>query len=215
MYKYAQLKEHLESKITSLDSIRASQDVSAQSHLLEKQSAKPSASDVTFGEVDYPGSVAADYIHGAFGHPVLSGYAIMRGETARSLAQAAGLKDKDLSFTVKSPNISTTLSILGGGVVGGGAGLGVDMLRGEGGPSNAFLIGALGGALTGGIASTVARRNELKRIEEAFNKAKRLNLKPLENTLGTRLDALLSNSIHPGIQNAVINQILAAKKGKK
>lgn len=215
MNKYAQLKEHLEAKIAALDSVKASQDVSAQSHLLEKQSAKPSASDVAFGEVDYPGSVAADYIHGALGSPILSGYALMRNETARSLAQAAGLKDEDLSFTVKSPNLSTMLSILGGGVVGGGAGLGVDMLGGDKGPGPAALIGALGGALTGGIASTVARRNELKRIEEAFNKAKRLNLKPLENTLGTRLQAALSNSINPAIQNAVIDQILAAKKGKK
>ena len=215
MNKYAQLKEHLEAKITSLDSIKASQDVSVQSHLLEKQSAKPSTSDVTFGEVDYPASVAADYIHGALGAHVLGGYASMRGETARSLAQAAGLKDEDISFTVKSPNMSALLSILGGGAVGGGAGLGVDMLRGEGGPSHAAVIGALGGALTGGIASTVARRNELKRIEEAFNKAKRLNLKPLENTLGTRLQAALSNNIYPGVQNAVIEQILAAKKGKK
>jgi len=185
-----------------------------QAAMLEKQSAKPSASDVAFGEVDYPFSVATDYLHGVGGPPLLSGYATLRGETARSLAQAAGLNDEDISFTVRHPNLSSLLSILGGAAAGFGGGAGVDVLMGQRdkalGPAS--LIGAIGGGLTGGIASTIIRRNELKRIEEAFNNAKRLNLKPLENTLGTRMQALLSGSIYPGVQNSVIKQLLAAKK---
>lgn len=184
--------------------------------MLVKQAAKVKTQDIDFGGIDSIPNTVMDYVHGiGGGGAATSSHAAVRGSVYQTLAEAAGLPSKEVGFTVKRPLISSLLSTLGGGL--GGAGLGllggvlVDRERlpmyGAG--------GGIAGMLAANLMTTIARRNEMRRIADAFEQAKSLKkLKPLDTTFGERLSTMFSDSPIPAIRNATIEQIEAVKKGK-
>lgn len=103
-----------------------------------------------------------------------------------------------------SPSAYSSLVEAGaGGVLGGAGGYAVDKQRGSDGPGKATAVGALGGALTGGVAGKLLRERKLDRaVDEARNLWDRRvqeigrdlhNNPALDNTTyEARLDALKS-----------------------
>lgn len=185
--------------------------------MLVKQAAKLKTDDITFGGIDSIPNTAADYLYGIGGGGPASGHALVRGSVYQTLAEAAGLPADEVGFTVKNPLTSTTLSTLGG--LGGGAGLGylAGYLSGMKGDNMHMLGlgGAATGALTANLLTTIARRNEMRRIADAFEQAKSLKkLKPSENTFAERLSSMFSGAPLPGVRNEVLEQIAAAQKKK-
>lgn len=185
--------------------------------MLVKQAAKVKTDDIAFGGIDSVPNTAADYLYGVSGGGPTAGHALVRGSIYQTLAEAAKLPPEDVGFTVTNPLTSTLLSSLGG--LGGGAGIGYLAGYLSGAQKDDMHMFGLGGAATGALAAnlltTIARRNEMRRIADAFEQAKSLKkLKPSENTFAKRLSAMFSRTPHPGIRNEVLEQIAAAQKKK-
>lgn len=185
--------------------------------MLIKQAKKVKTKDITFGGIDSVPNTLADYVYGVGGGGPTTGHAFVRGSTYQTLAEAARLPADEVGFTVRHPAVSTTLSTLGG--LAGGAGLGylASYLSGMSGKDmDMFGLGGAGvGALTANLLTTLARRDEMRRIADAFEGARSLKkLKPAENTISSRLNAMFSSTPHPGIRNQVLAEIAATQKGK-
>lgn len=172
--------------------------------MLLKQAKRLKAEDITFGDSDYPGHVAADYLYGMTGLPSVAGHAMMRSNVSQVLAEAAGIPSKDISWTVKYPSMSMIAGVLGGGGVGAAAGLGVGSAFGD--DKLGLLIGGIGGGLGGGLLTTLSRRKAMKEIAEKFDTAKQLKkLKPENLGYFASVGKALSNPVHPTVRDMLIN----------
>jgi hypothetical protein len=168
------------------------------------------AKDISFGDPDYPGHVIADYLYGV-GAPLTS-HAIFRSDVFQSLAEAANIPSEDVSWSLKHPMLSQLGGILGGGALGAGAGIGIGALGDE--PEGGGVVGGIGGALLGGLLTTLSRRNAMKDIASKFDTAESLKEMTPEN------NGFLDNfykgitGVNPYIRNKVINQINYLKNKK-
>lgn len=173
-------------------------------NMLLKPAKRLKAEDVTFGDPDYPGHVAGDYLFGTAGITPLAGHATMRSNVSQVLAEAAGIPSEDISWPLKYPMLSMLAGTIGGAGVGGVAGWGVGSALGD--DQLGAVIGALGGTLGGGLLTTLARRKAMKEIAEKFDTVKQLKkLKPENLGYFGNLTKALSNPVHPGIRDMLIN----------
>ena len=173
-------------------------------NMVLKQAKRLKAKDVTFGDSDYPGHVAADYLFGTAGVVPLMGHANMRSNVSQVLAEAAGIPSNDISWTVKYPALSMLAGVFGGAGVGGAAGFGVGSAVGA--DTAGLMIGGLGGALGGGLLTTLIRREAMKEIAEKFDTVKQLKkLKPENLGYFNSVGRAAFNPVHPIIRDSLIN----------
>ena len=173
-------------------------------NVLLKQAKRLKAEDVSFGDPDYPGHVAGDYLFGTMGLPLLQGHANMRSNVSQVLAEAAGIPSEDISWNLKYPSLSMLAGTIGGAGVGGVAGWGVGSALGD--DKAGALIGLLGGTLGGGLLTTLARRKAMKETAEKFDTVKQLKkLKPENLGYSGNLAKGLSSPVHPAVRDMLIN----------
>jgi hypothetical protein len=183
---------------------------------LVKLASKVKADDIAFASPDYPGHVIADYLYGVPGTMLLAGHANLRSNALQTLAEAADYPSENISWTLKYPMLSALTGILGGGAIGGGIAAGVDALRGERMSPLVTGTGAVGGALLGGLLTTLNRRKSIKDIAAKFDEAEELkklepkNLKPLD-----AIYEAFTSPVHPSLRDNTINEINALLKSKK
>lgn len=159
--------------------------------------------------MDSFGGGVADYLV-APGTPLGSWTSARKGRSS-AMAEAVGLKP---SYKITDPAKNEALWALGGGLLGGGLGLGAGLGIGEayGNPA-APLLGGVGGAGLGIIGASLIQkilaRAEMKRINNAFDAAPKLN-KVEEADLGI---GLLGGNWNEGRVNAetLLNNLRSRK----
>lgn len=94
-----------------------------------------------------------------------------RAGRAQHLAEASG---QDASFNVRHPMTSNTLAALGGAIPGTALGAGIAYMTGHDVPTGGGL-GALGGAVGGGLLMNYLRHGEMNNIADQYDKTEDVN----------------------------------------
>ena len=145
---------------------------------LVKKAAKPDVKDML--DMDSFGGLYADTIANTIplADPLLLGFNAthQRAGRATAMAEALGMEP---GFTVNYPITSSTLSALGGGLLGAGAGAGIGYgVDGEEGAGLGGLIGGGTGFLAGLLINAIMKRNRMHDIAKTYEEAKPSEIKP-------------------------------------